>query len=217
MPRACIGPSCQAHCEVVLNGSPIVATIILVVTLIVSLAGLYASPAIIERALLRPYWLQRRGEYDRLITSGFVHADLAHVIFNMLTFYFFAFPLERHVGSVRLCLLYFLGLLFSDLGTYFKHRDNPDYASLGASGAISAVLFASIVYFPGQSLFILPVPVPIPAPLFAVAYLAYTYYSSRHPRGRINHDAHLGGALTGLAFVALTDPGAYGDLIGMIT
>ncbi len=200
-----------------MSGQPMIATVILVVTVIVSLAGLYVTPAIIERSLLRPYWLRRRAEYERLITSGFVHADLWHLIFNMLTFYFFGFPLERHIGALKFLVLYLLGLLLSDLGTYFKHRDHPDYASLGASGAISAVLFASIVYFPQQSLYILPLPVPIPAPLFALAYLAYTYYSARHPRGRINHDAHLGGALTGLAFVALTDPRAYRDLIRMLT
>jgi membrane associated rhomboid family serine protease len=107
--------------------------------------------------------------------------------------------------------------VLSDLGTYFKHRNNPEYASLGASGAILAVLFASIVYFPGQSLYIIPIPIPIPAPLFAVGYLAYTWWSSRQARGRINHDAHLGGALTGLAFVALTDPAALYRLIATVT
>jgi membrane associated rhomboid family serine protease len=199
-----------------MSGYPTMALLILVTTVIVSLAGLFVAPAIIERSMLRPYWLKRNGEYERLITSGFVHADLWHLAFNMLTFYFFAFALEDRIGSLKLLTLYLLGLVLSDLGTYFKHRDNPDYASLGASGAISAVLFASIVYFPHQSLFILPIPFPIPAPLFAVAYLAYTYYSARNPTGRINHDAHLGGALTGLAFVAVTTPRAYGDLLRVI-
>ena len=109
-------------------------------------------------------------------------------------------------------VLYLCGLLASNLGTCVKHRDEPDYASLGASGAISAVLFAAIVYFPGNKLFILPIPIPIPAPLFAVAYLAYSYYSSRNARGRINHDAHIAGALTGLLFVAVTDPQRFGAL-----
>lgn len=182
---------------------------IFVATLLVSLIGLFGAPQLIERSMLRPYRLVRNREYYSLITSGFVHADLGHLIFNMITFYFFAFPLERHIGSARFLALYFIGLAVSDVGTYFKHRDEPNYASLGASGAILAVLFASIVYFPEQRLIILPIPVPIPAPLFAVGYLIYSFYSSKHARGRINHDAHIGGALTGLAFVALTDPGAY--------
>ncbi|MDH3459846.1 MAG: rhomboid family intramembrane serine protease, partial [Burkholderiaceae bacterium] len=113
--------------------------------------------------------------------------------------------LERTIGTTRFVALYFFGLLASDLGTYFKHRSDPGYRCLGASGAILAVLFASIVYFPSGSIFILPIPMPIPAPLFAVAYLAYTYYASRQARGRINHDAHLTGALAGIAFVVLTD------------
>jgi membrane associated rhomboid family serine protease len=195
---------------------PMMSFLILVTTVIVSLAGLYVSPKIIERCMLRPYWLKRQGEYERLITSGFVHADLWHLAFNMLTFYFFAFALEDRIGSLKLLTLYLLGLVLSDLGTYFKHRDNPEYASLGASGAISAVLFAYIVYFPDRNLFLLFFPVPVPAPVFAIAYLAYTYYSARHPTGRINHDAHLGGALTGLAFVAVTTPTAYGDLLRVI-
>jgi len=107
-------------------------------------------------------------------------------------------------------VLYVLALLLSLSGTWIKHRDDPEYATLGASGAISAAVFAAIVYVPTASLLILPIPVPIPAPLYAVLYLAYSWWSARQNRGRINHDAHLGGAITGLAFVALTDPGAYG-------
>ncbi len=189
------------------------ALIIFVVTIAVSLFGLYRSPMVIERSLFRPYWLTRRKQYATLVSSGFVHADLTHLIFNMMTYYFFAFALERVIGPVLFTLLYFAGLLISHAGTYFKQRNNPDYASLGASGAISAVLFAAIVFFPDQSLFIIPIPVPIPAPLFAIGYLAYTWYAAKHPRGRINHDAHLGGALTGLVFVALVAPQAYQNLL----
>jgi membrane associated rhomboid family serine protease len=193
-----------------------VALVIFAATLIASLVGLYAKPQVIERSLFRPYWFLRRRQYDTIVTSGFVHADLPHLIFNMLTFWFFAFPLEKQIGPVRFALLYVLGLVVSDLGTYFKHRDDPQYASLGASGAISAVLFAAIVYFPWMKLFIIPIPLPIPAPLFAVGYVAYSWYSARQARGRINHDAHLGGALFGLVFVLLTDPAAFGQLLRWI-
>ena len=193
-----------------------VALIIFVATLAASLLGLFAAPKIIERSLFRPYYFLRRQQYDTIVTSGFVHADLPHLIFNMVTFWFFAFPLEKEIGPVRFAVLYFLGLVVSDAGTYFKHRNDPHYASLGASGAISAVLFAAIVYFPWMKLFIIPIPLPIPAPLFAVAYVAYSWWSARQARGRINHDAHLGGALFGLVFVLLTDPAAFGRLLGWL-
>jgi len=183
------------------------ALIILVVTIIVSVIGL-SSPRVIERSLLRPSQVANGSGYAGLLTSGFVHADVGHMIFNLITFYSFAFKLEPVIGSVKFVVLYFSSLLIAGLGTVFQHRNDPNYASLGASGAILGVLFASIVYFPRQSLYILPLPVPIPAPLFAVGYLAYTWYSSRTRRGNINHDAHLFGALAGLAFVLLTDPTA---------
>jgi membrane associated rhomboid family serine protease len=189
------------------------ALVIFVATIAISLIGLFGAPKLVERSLFRPYWFLRRKEYDTVIMSGFVHADLMHLIFNMMTFYFFAFPLERAIGTVPFLVLYVAGLVISHAGTYYKQRGNPEYACLGASGAISAVLFAAIVFFPEQSLIILPIPIPIPAPVFAILYLAYTYYAAKHPHGRINHDAHLGGAITGLLFVAVMQPSAYQNLL----
>ena len=195
------------------SGSEIGALVVFGFTCGASLIGLFVAPSLISRCLFRPYWLVRGGEYDRLVSSGFVHADVGHLIFNAITFYSFAFSLENRIGTAAFLALYFAGLVCGNVGTYFKHRGDPNYATLGASGAILAVLFASIVYFPSQRLFIIPVPVPIPAPLFALGYLGYSYYSSRQARGRINHDAHLGGALTGLVFVAVTNPSAYAELL----
>lgn len=185
------------------------ALLIFVITIATSLVALYARPQLLDRSLFRPYWLLRRHQYDTVVLSGLTHADLMHLIFNMMTFYFFAFPLQQVIGGAHFLVLYLAGLLVSHGWTYYKQRNNPQYASLGASGAISAVLFAAVVFFPTHSLFIIPIPVPIPAPLFAIGYLAYTWYSARNPHGRINHDAHLGGAITGLVYVALVAPQAY--------
>jgi membrane associated rhomboid family serine protease len=194
------------------------ATLILLATLGLSLAGLYLSPTLLQRCVFRPYWVSRRRDYHTLITSGFMHADLPHLIFNGVTFWFFAVPLERMIGTTRFLVLYLLGILISEIGSWVKHRNDPEYATLGASGAISAALFAAIVYVPTQSLFILPIPFPIPAPLFAVGYLAFSWWSARTPRAdRINHDAHFSGAVWGLLFVALTDPGAFARAWSLLT
>jgi membrane associated rhomboid family serine protease len=175
----------------------------------VSLIGLTVAPRLIGWNLFRPYWLLPRREYWTPIGCGFVHADLLHLLFNSMTFWFFAFGLQRMIGSLRFTALYLVGLLASAAGTWLRHRREPEYATLGASGAVLAVLFASIVYFPRQSIVILPLPVPIPAPWFALAYLGFSFFAAHRPRGRINHDAHFVGALAGLAFVALTDPSVF--------
>ena len=190
---------------------------ILVSNIGLSLAGLFVAPRIIERCLFRPFEFARGLRRATLITSGFVHADMAHLLMNMLTFWFFGPPLEWRIGTPMFVLLYAAGLLASQLGTYFKHRNHPENATLGASGAISAVMFAYIVYAPTSRLSLLILPIPVPAPVFGLAYLAYTWWSARNSRDRINHDAHLGGALAGLAFVALFDPGAYLRAWEMVT
>ena len=186
------------------------ASAVLALTLAFSVGGLLWWPGLIERCVLRPYWLVRRGQWHTLLSSGLVHADFGHLLLNMLTFWFFAFPLERAIGTTRFLLLYLLALVVSDVNTWLKHRREPEYGSLGASGAIAAVLFASIVYFPNQSLFIIPIPVPIPAFLFAVLYVGYSIWMDRRGGGNVNHSAHLWGAAYGVLFTVLLQPAILG-------
>jgi len=186
------------------HGAP-AAALLLAAMLGASLLTLYKLPALLERNLFRPYWFWPRQQFATPVTSAFLHADLPHLLFNAFTFWAFAFSLERQIGTPRFIALYAFGILVSSAGTWVMHRRDAGYQTLGASGAILAVLFAAIVYTPSQSIFVFPLPLPIPAPLFAVAYLAYTVWASRQARGRINHDAHLGGALAGIVFVLLID------------
>jgi membrane associated rhomboid family serine protease len=189
-----------------MSSAPASFALLLVIGIVSVIA--FSAPRVIERNLLRPYHVLRRRDFVPVITCGFIHASWSHLIFNALTLYFFGPNLERTIGTSYFIALYFIGLVLSSAGTVWKHRDDPNYASLGASGAILAVLFAYIVYYPTQMLY-LYFAIPIPAVLFAFGYLAYTIWASKNPHGGINHDAHLDGALTGLLFVALTDFSAW--------
>jgi len=191
------------------------APAILGLTIVISLLGMYRIPDIINKFLFRPYFFLREKQYDTMIMSGFIHADTTHLLFNMITFFFFAFPLERFLGTGKFVGLYFVGLVVSHTCTWYKERDNPQYASLGASGAISAVLFAYIVYFPSTMLLVFFI--PMPAMVFAFLYVGYSWWASKNANDRINHDAHLCGALSGLGFVAVTDPGAFSRLVSMLS
>jgi len=193
-----------------------VASVIFVFTIITSLYAFYDN-SIYGKFMLHPYSVSKGQNVYTLITSGLVHADWMHLFFNMFTFYAFAFALESMMGSWRFGLLYFLGLVLSDLPTVIKHKDNFNYNSLGASGAISAVLFSFILFNPVSKIYIMFIPIGIPAWIFGIIYLIYCAYASRNSRDHINHDAHFFGALTGLIFTIIFVPGILQNFIAMLT
>ncbi len=184
--------------------TPLALTIFLS-TIGISLYTLYKNHSLLYRMMFSPYDVAHNGKYYTFITSGFVHLDMPHLLFNMFTFFFFAFSLEGKIGSLNFAIIYFGSLIFSDLSTYFKHKDNPDYRSLGASGAISGVLFSSILFSPESSIMIFPIPIPIPAIIFGFIYLAWCYYAARQSSDNINHSAHFWGAVIGIILTLIID------------
>ncbi|MFY0684252.1 MAG: rhomboid family intramembrane serine protease [Balneola sp.] len=170
------------------------------INVIVSLLGLYYYPKIIEAGMMIPYRTTRNKTWYELITSGFVHASNSHLLFNMITLFFFGPILENQIGEVQFVGLYFTGLLASSVPSLIKQKDNPHYATLGASGAVEAVLFGFILLYPFESLYLMLIPIPIPAILFGFSFIGYSIYASKK-EGRINHEAHIAGAAWGVFYM----------------
>lgn len=182
-----------------------VASVIFAVTIAVSLFAFY-NDNLYTRFILQPYHVSRGKYLYTPITSGFIHADWTHLLFNMMTFYFFAFQLEATIGHWQFALLYGVSLILSDIPTVIKHKNDFWYRSLGASGAISAVVFSYILFNPLGKMMLLFLPIPIPAVLFGGLYLIYCTYASKRGIGNINHDAHFFGALSGILITIILIP-----------
>jgi len=179
-----------------LSATP-VASFIFVITIITSLLA-FSNQDLYGKLMMHPYSVYRKKHVYTLITSGLIHKDWMHLLFNMLSYFFFAFQLEATIGHWQFGVLYFVSMILSDLPSVAKHREDYWYHSLGASGAISGVLFSYILFSPMSMMMIMPLPIPIPAILFGVLYLVYCSYASKYSRDNINHDAHLYGALSGI-------------------
>lgn len=173
---------------------------------VISLIALYVYPPLLEAGYLKPYRMIRRNTWYELLTSGFLHASLGHLFVNMFTLYFFGSVMERVIGSDHFLALYLSGLVAAGLPSLLKHRNNPQYATLGASGAVGAALFAFIFLFPMEGIMLLIFPVPIPAVIFGILYLIYSMYASKQERGNINHEAHIAGAVWGIVYLVLFVP-----------
>ena len=184
---------------------------IIILTASVSIYA-FNNRELFDKFKLNPYMVVNRKEYIRVFTHALLHADWGHLIFNMLTLYFFGGMVEKYfimifpAGKLLYVLLYILGILVSAIPTILKNKNNHWYNSVGASGAVSAVLFAGILFDPHMSIYIMFIPIPIPAFLFGIAYLVYSQYMSRQNKDNINHDAHFYGAVFGFSFPILLKP-----------
>ena len=150
-------------------------------------------------------------EYKRLITSGFLHVSWMHLIFNMLSLYLFSDGVELYLGSTKFLVIYFAGLVGGDLFSLFIHRHHGDYSSVGASGAVCGIIFASIALFPDMEVGFFFLPVYIPGWLYGLGYVLYSIYSIRSKRDNIGHESHLGGALVGLTAAVIMHPSSLVD------
>lgn len=195
-----------------------VALILIALTACISMYA-WSSPGLMASWILSPYLVQSRGQWYRFLTSGFLHANFVHLAFNLLAFYSFSPAVLRvfagefgfNLGTACFLLLYIGGIIVSDIPTYFRHRHDPAYRSLGASGGVSSVVFASVLFYPvvpGGGIYIFPIPVAIQPFLFGFLYLAYSYYQGRRRADNINHDAHFYGALYGVVVALALVPSA---------
>lgn len=182
--------------------------------------------SLMDKLILNPYQVTKKNQYYRFLTSGFIHADVGHLIFNMLSLWFVGEGIERLFamlfgasGTFYFLFLYLVGIIVSDIPTYMKQRKNSNYNSLGASGGVSAVLFAAILYAPLMDIYLYFF-IQLKAFIFGILFLGYSYYEANRGTSYVNHSAHMFGAIFGLVFMAVVYPAAvpgfFQQIIGWI-
>ncbi|WP_225860154.1 MULTISPECIES: rhomboid family intramembrane serine protease [Chitinophaga] len=179
----------------------------------------FSRPEKIDEMSMWPYMIKEKKQYYRFITSGFVHGDWGHLFFNMLTLYFFSSQIESVYAQLFGSKLYFLAfylisIILSDIPSYIKHHNNYAYRSIGASGAVSAVVFSFILFSPWSSIYVFFV--KLPAIIYGVLFLGLSAYMSRRGGDNINHDAHFWGAIVGLAFPLILRPELFNYFINQL-
>ncbi len=184
--------------------------IIIILTVVVSLNA-FKDQNLLEKYIYSPYKAKHNNQYYRILSHLLIHGDTTHLIFNMLSLYFLGNVLEQQFmneygtvsGELHFIVLYILGGVFATLIPYMRNQDNIHYRSLGASGAVSAIIFAAIIWNPTMQLGLLFIPIPIPAYIFGPLYLAFEYWADRKGGTGIAHDAHIGGAIFGVLYVLI--------------
>lgn len=181
-----------------------------------------SKPDILQRMMNNPYRVQKNQEYYRFITSGLIHANFTHLLWNMFSLYFFGRVVEQYfsfifgeAGPYFFIGFYILAIIVSDLPTYFKNRNNPGYNSLGASGGVAAIIFASVLFQPMEKICLYFV-ICLPGFILAIVYIIWSYYNGKKSNDNINHDAHLYGALFGVLFCAVLYPSSIPNFIEQV-
>lgn len=182
---------------------PIVATLIIASNLIFSFKG-FKNDIFFNKYRFEVKKI-KEGDLYRLISSGFLHVNTTHLLFNMVTFYFFVNIVIYELGSTLFLLLYFVSLFAGNFFAYKFHYNQPDYIAVGASGAVTGVLFSSLLLYPEIELFIFFIPIPIPGYIFGIGYIIYTLYGMKTQNDNIGHTAHFGGAIGGIVTTILFD------------
>ena len=200
------------------EASMIATIVIILITCAVSFLA-FKNDKLISDLILWPPAIKRGKQYYRLVTYGFIHADGMHLLFNMITLYFFGRLIEQfvsgYIGTLGFVAFYLSAIVVSILPTYMKNVDNPNYRSLGASGAVSAVLFGFVLLQPWAKIIIFVI--PCPAIIYAVIYIAYSIYMDRQGSDNVNHSAHLWGAAYGVLFLAAMEPRVIGSFLAALS
>lgn len=183
---------------------------IILLTSVISFTG-FSNQKVLDDLIFYPPAITNRNQWYRFVTSGLIHADIMHLLFNMYSFYLFGDLVERtfvqifgDTGKIIYLLLYIISLVVCLLPTYFNNQNNYHYRSLGASGAVSAVIFAGIFLYPTMGMGIFPIPFHIPGFVFGPLYLLLSAYLAKKGHGNINHSAHIWGAIFGIVFLIIT-------------
>jgi membrane associated rhomboid family serine protease len=188
--------------------------VIIVLNIIVSFKGFE------DIAFFRKYDFHigsiRAGDQIRMVSSAFLHADIGHLAFNMLTLYFFAPVVYGYLGDFSFGLIYLGSLVFGSLLTLYFHSNDYSYRAIGASGAVTGILYSAILLQPDMNLYLFFIPIPIPAYIFGIGYLLYSIYGMKAKRDNIGHTAHFGGAIGGYLITLVKEPHLFTDNLGMV-
>jgi len=185
---------------------PIVTLVTILITVLVSLRA-FKDEWLRDKFIFNPEAILLFKEWYRLISSGLLHLDVNHLLWNMVTLFLFGHSIEDAFGASVFLLIYLGSILGGSLLSLWLHRHH-EYRALGASGGVCGMLFAWILLFPGGSVYMFFIPIGIPGWLYAIAYLAYSFFAMKHGWSNVGHDAHIGGAVIGLLLAAVIEPGA---------